>query len=162
MSYARFSATGIRNPQTPRFSKRRFSAEKFRVSKIRLTEHNSHLRLKASILTSAFFLTALAVLAGCGKDLDQQSDAELGLNPQQAQGRHVYRMYCAQCHSAYTSKGMKGPSLKGLYKKEYLPSGLLANDQFVEQAIVRGRKMMPPTSLTKEQLDDLMVYLHTL
>jgi cytochrome c2 len=71
-------------------------------------------------------------------------------------------MYCAQCHSAYTSKGMKGPSLKGLYKKEYLPSGLLANDQFVEQAIVRGRKMMPPTSLTKEQLDDLMVYLHTL
>jgi mono/diheme cytochrome c family protein len=102
------------------------------------------------------------VLAGCGKDLDQQTDAELGLNPQQAQGRQVYRMYCAQCHSAYTNSGRKGPSLKGLFKKEYLPSGLLANDQFVETAILRGRKMMPSTALPKQQLDDLMVYLHTL
>lgn len=115
--------------------------------------------LRTSILASAVFLT---VLAGCGKDLDQQTDAELGLNAQQAQGRHVYKMYCAQCHSAYTARGMKGPSLRGLYKKQYLPSGLLANDQFVEQAIVHGRKMMPATSLTQQQLEDLMVYLHSL
>jgi cytochrome c2 len=117
------------------------------------------LRRIPSILAIAVFL---AVLTGCGKNPDEQTDAELGLTPQQAQGRHVYRMYCAQCHSAYTSRGMKGPSLKGLYKKEYLPSGLLANDQFVEQSIVRGRKMMPATSLSKEQLDELMVYLHSL
>jgi mono/diheme cytochrome c family protein len=117
------------------------------------------LRHTASILASAVFL---AILAGCGKDLDQQTDAELGLNAQQAQGRRVYRLDCAQCHSAYTSKGMKGPSLKGLYKKEYLPSGLLANDQFIEQSILHGRKMMPATSLTQQQLDDLMAYLHTL
>lgn len=57
---------------------------------------------------------------------------------------------------------MKGPSLRGLYNKQYLPSGLLANDQFVEQAIVHGRKMMPATSLTQQQLEDLMVYLHSL
>ena len=52
--------------------------------------------------------------------------------------------------------------MKGLFKKEYLPSGLLANDQFVETAILHGRKMMPATALPKQQLDDLMVYLHTL
>ena len=115
--------------------------------------------LRTSILAGAVFL---AVLAGCGKDLDQQTDAELGLSPQQAQGRRVYRMYCAQCHSAYTSSGRKGPSMKGLFKKEYLPSGLVANDQFVEQSILHGRKMMPATALPKQQLDDLMVYLHTL
>lgn len=115
--------------------------------------------LRTSILATAILLT---ILTGCGKDLDQQTDAELGLNAQQAQGRRVYKMYCAQCHSAYTSRGMKGPSLKGLYKKQYLPSGLLASDQFVEQTILHGRQMMPATSLSQEQLDDLMVYLHSL
>jgi mono/diheme cytochrome c family protein len=132
-----------------------------RFSKRRSTEHNSHLKQKSSILTALFFL---ALLAGCGKDLELQSDAELGLNPQQAEGRRIFKLDCAVCHTAYSSKGSKGPGLKGLYKKPYLPSGLIANDQFVEQSILRGRNMMPGfgNSLTQQQLDDLMVYLHTL
>ncbi|HLJ28895.1 MAG TPA: cytochrome c [Candidatus Angelobacter sp.] len=119
------------------------------------------MRQKASILIAVVFLV---LLAGCGKDPEQQTDAELGLTPQQAQGRRVFHLYCAVCHSAYSSKGLKGPSMKGLYKKEYLPSGLIANDQFVEQTIVRGRNMMPQlgTSLTQQQVEDLIVYLHTL
>jgi len=119
------------------------------------------LRRRASILALATFFS---LLAGCGKDPEKQSDAELGLNAQQSHGRRLYQVYCATCHSAYTSKGVKGPSLKGLYKKQYLPSGLLANDRFVEQAIVQGRKMMPPfgNSLDKPDLDDLIAYLHTL
>ena len=54
--------------------------------------------------------------------------------------------------------------MEGLYKKEYLPSGLLANDRFVEQTIVQGRKMMPAmgTSLTPEEAQDVIAYLHTL
>jgi len=104
------------------------------------------------------------LLAGCGKDPELQTDAELGLNAQQAHGRRVYKIYCTVCHSAYTSKGLKGPSMKGLYKKEYLPSGLLANDRFVEQTIMGGRKMMPGfgNSLTQEDVQDLVAYLHTL
>jgi mono/diheme cytochrome c family protein len=132
-----------------------------RFSKCHSTEHNSHLRRKASIVAALIFLT---LLSGCGKDPDQQTDAELNLNPQQAQGRRVYKLYCGICHSAYTSRGMRGPSLKGLYRKQYLPSGLIANDQFVEQSIVRGRNMMPSfgNSITQQQLVDLMAYLHTL
>ena len=108
--------------------------------------------------------TFSVLLAGCGKDPELQTDNELGLNAQQAHGRRVYKVYCSNCHSAYTSKGLKGPSMKGLYKKEYLPSGLLANDRFVEQAIMGGRKMMPGfgNSLTQEDLQDLVAYLHTL
>lgn len=119
------------------------------------------MRRKASILTALVFLW---LLSGCGKDPERQTDAELGLNPQQIRGRRVYERYCLLCHSAYSSQGRKGPTLKGLYKKAYLPSGLIANDQFVEQSILRGRNMMPSlgNSLTPQQLDDLMAYLHSL
>ena len=104
------------------------------------------------------------MLTGCGKDPETQTDSELGLNAQQSNGRRIYKIYCASCHSAYSSKGSKGPSMKGLYKKQYLPSGLLANDQFVQQSIVRGRRMMPPlgNSLSQEEVDDVIAYLHTL
>ena len=104
------------------------------------------------------------LLARCGKDPEQQSDAELGLNAAQAHGRRVFKVFCAVCHSAYSSKALKGPSLQGVYKKQYLPSGLLANDRFVEQTIVRGRNMMPPmgTSLSQQEIEDVIAYLHSL
>lgn len=92
------------------------------------------------------------------------SDAELGLNSQQAQGRRVYNAYCLVCHPAYSTRGNKGPGLRGLYKKEYLPSGLTATDEHVEQSIVRGRNMMPGfgDQLNQQQLQDLIGYLKTL
>lgn len=92
------------------------------------------------------------------------TDAELGLNAQQSQGRRVYAVYCLNCHPAYSSHGNKGPGLKDLYKKQYLPSGLTPTDEHVEQSIVRGRNMMPGfgNSVDQQQLQDLMAYLHTL
>ena len=107
---------------------------------------------------------ALGILAaGCG-DPKPKSDAELGLNAQQASGRLVFDHYCGACHNAYSSSGSKGPSLEGLYKKQFLPSGLPANNRFVEQTIVNGRGMMPAEAdaLDQQQLDDLVAYLHTL
>ena len=107
--------------------------------------------------------TLAIFLVGCG-DPAPKSDTELGLNAQQASGRQVFDHYCSACHNAYSSSGSKGPSLKGLYKKQFLPSGLPANDRFVEQTIVSGRGMMPPQgdALDRQQLDDLVAYLHTL
>jgi mono/diheme cytochrome c family protein len=92
------------------------------------------------------------------------SDAELGLNAQQASGRRVYNIDCLSCHPAYSSHGNKGPGLKGLYKKEYLPSGLTATDEHVEQSILRGRNMMPRfgDQLDQQQVQDLIAYLRTL
>lgn len=113
-----------------------------------------------------FFLNMilLAVAAGCGGAAPEKSDAELGLNAQQAAGRALYRQYCAACHPAYSSSGDKGPGLKGLFKKQFLPSGLPANDRFVGQTIRMGRGMMPPMgdALSETQLADLLAYLHTL
>lgn len=104
------------------------------------------------------------LLSGCGKDPAQMSDAELGLNAGQSRGRRVYNIYCVNCHPAYSSHGNKGPGLKKLYKKEYLPSGLTATDEHVMQSIVRGRGMMPPfgNQFDQQELQDLIAYLHTL
>jgi mono/diheme cytochrome c family protein len=104
------------------------------------------------------------LLSGCGKDPEKMTDAELGLNQQQARGRKVYNIYCVACHPAYSTHGNKGPGLKNLYKKEYLPSGLTATDEHVVQSIVQGRNMMPPFSgqLDRQEVDELVAYLHTL
>ncbi len=106
---------------------------------------------------------ALIVRHG-GNDLSKETDAQLGLNVQQSAGRAVFNANCAVCHYAYSSSGLKGPGLKGLFHKRYLPSGLPANDRFVEQTIVNGRGMMPAQggALTDQQLSALMTYLHTL
>lgn len=102
--------------------------------------------------------------AACSDDPASKSDAELGLNSQQASGRHIYQQTCYPCHDAHSVPGENGPNLKGLFKKTFLPSGLPANERFVRQTIQTGRNMMPAAgaNLTSQQLDDLLAYLHTL
>jgi mono/diheme cytochrome c family protein len=109
-------------------------------------------------------LVLVALFCGCGDDRSSKTDAELGLNAQQASGRHIYQQACAACHDAHSVPGQNGPSLKGLFKKPFLPSGLPANERFVRQTIVNGRNMMPAagSSFTPQQLDDLLAYLRTL
>ena len=117
--------------------------------------------LPSLIVKSVFIL--LLLIAGCGEPAPK-SDAELGLNAQQIRGRRIFESDCAACHYAYSSSSNKAPGLKHLFKKQFLPSGLPANDRFVEQTIVGGRNMMPSFggALTDQQLDDLLAYLHTL
>jgi mono/diheme cytochrome c family protein len=102
-------------------------------------------------------------LAACDVQV-RKSDAELGLSPQQATGRHIYDQRCAMCHEAYSSKPLRGPSLQGLYKKPYMPSGTPANDDRVREVIELGRSKMNGFGrvLSPQQLDDLIAYLHTL
>lgn len=109
-------------------------------------------------------IVLVAFLAGCGDDSSGKSDAQLGLNAQQAAGRHLYQQSCAPCHDTHSVPGQNGPNLKGLLKKQFLPSGLPANERFVRGTILNGRNMMPAVggSLTPQQLDDLVAYLHTL
>jgi mono/diheme cytochrome c family protein len=95
----------------------------------------------------------------------RKSDAELGLNSQQASGRHLYDQYCDRCHSAYSSHGRKGPSLKGMFKKPFLSqSGMPANDDRVGEIIRIGRNKMDGFGnvLSDDQIKDLLAYLHTL
>ncbi|MGB9206351.1 MAG: cytochrome c [Terriglobales bacterium] len=115
--------------------------------------------LRASVVV----LTLLA-LAGCDVER-RKSDAELGLNPQQAQGRKLYDDYCDRCHEPYSSRGKKGPSMKGVFKKQYLSiSGLPANDERMTDIIKNGRAKMEGFRqvMTDQQIQDLIAYMHTL
>jgi mono/diheme cytochrome c family protein len=95
----------------------------------------------------------------------RKSDAELGLNPQQIAGRKIYDSNCDRCHEPYSTKGKKGPGLKGIFQNKYLSvSGLPANDERVIDIVRLGRKEMPGYSekLSPQEIEDLLAYLHTL
>jgi mono/diheme cytochrome c family protein len=109
-------------------------------------------------------ILALVALVGCDVER-RKSDAELGLNPQQAAGRKIYDNYCDRCHEPYSSHGKKGPSLKGVFKRQYLSqSGLPANDERMTDIIKYGRAKMEGFGqvMTEQQIKDLLAYLHTL
>ena len=121
--------------------------------------------LTSRIAVSSFLVTMLLVVTSACEVERRKSDAELGLNPQQASGRHIYDQYCDRCHEPYSSRGKKGPPLKGIFKQQYLPlSGLPANDERVGEIIKFGRSKMEGFGrvLNDQQIKDLLVYLHTL
>jgi mono/diheme cytochrome c family protein len=119
------------------------------------------LRIRFSLLSWCGF-SGLLLLAGCkslppGKPL-------AALTPEEARGRAVFVTACARCHNAYETQALHGPSLYGVYRKPYLPSGAPARDERVVEVILHGRNLMPPAGndLTEQQLQDLLRYLHTL
>src|SRR5215475_8947536 len=90
------------------------------------------------VLLMSFWLGLMAACSGCEVER-RKSDAELGLNSQQAAGRHIYGQYCDRCHAPYSSRGRQGPALQGIFRKPYLTmSGMPANDQRVGEIIRVG------------------------
>jgi mono/diheme cytochrome c family protein len=120
-------------------------------------------KLAVRCVLFVFVFVLLAALFGCDAE-PRKTDAELGLNAQQARGRRVYGARCAECHYAYSTRNLRGPSLHGLFKKQYMTSGIPANDERVIDIIEMGRAKMPgfQNKLTVDQIADLMSYLHTL
>ena len=117
-----------------------------------------------SKIRKLFLCASILIAVGCDVQR-RQSDAELGLNSQQAAGRRIYDQYCDRCHAPYTSHGRQGPSMRGVFKNRYLSlSGLPANDERVAEIIRTGRGKMPGYSqvLNQKQIENLLAYLHTL
>jgi len=85
------------------------------------------------------------------------------LNSQQSHGHEVFAEHCSQCHYDRQDGPLHGPSLLGIYKKPYLPSGAAANDSRVTATIVNGHGLMPADpDISPQDMDDLLAYLHTL
>jgi mono/diheme cytochrome c family protein len=112
-------------------------------------------------ISSLLLLTSL-LFSGCkslppGKPLSS-------LTPEEARGRAVFVSACARCHNAYSQEALHGPSLAGVVRQQYLPSGAPARDDRVLEVVLHGHNLMPPAGndLSEEQLQDLLYYLHTL
>lgn len=109
-------------------------------------------------------LSLLLISSACDVER-RKSDAELGLTPQQAAGRKLYDTYCDRCHEPYSRRDKKGPSLSGVFRKQFLAvSGMPANDDRVSDIVLYGRSKMPGFGqvLNQQQVQDLLAYLHTL
>lgn len=129
---------------------------------------NDHWGVSSTSVVILLFLVAavftLVTNTGCEVER-RKSDTELGLNPQQAAGRKIYDAECDRCHQPYSTRGRKGPGLKGVFQRKYLSlSGLPANDERVSDIIRMGRNEMPGYSqkLNSQEMQDLLAYLHTL
>lgn len=121
-------------------------------------------RNKKVLLGGLLALLALIIVSACDVER-RKSDGELGLNAQQSAGRKIYDERCDRCHEPYSTRGKKGPGLKGVFQNKYLSlSGLPANDERVTDIIRLGRKEMPGYSqtLNAPDIEDLLAYLHTL
>lgn len=130
----------------------------------RQRDYSLRAQLRCWLGTSLAMLLALGALSAC--DIERRrSDAELGLNSQQAAGRKIYDNHCDRCHRPDSTKGKKGPGLKGVFQHPYLPqTGLPANDERVKDIIRSGRPDMPGYGqvLSSQDIQELLAYLHTL
>jgi len=118
-------------------------------------------KLARTIFWTGLAMTACAVI-GCTNIPPPTPLTEL--NPQQLHGHDVFDTHCAGCHHDRSNDPLNGPSLRGIFKKQYLPSGAPADDDRVMAAILYGRAMMPPmgSTMSPDERTDLMAYLHTL
>jgi mono/diheme cytochrome c family protein len=114
------------------------------------------------MIRGSLLLLLACVLAGCKSVPPPTPIAEL--NAQQARGHAVFQTRCAVCHYDRQSGALHGPSLAGVYKKPYLPSGAPANDERVTTTIEHGHGLMPAmgNTMDAQDMDDLLAYLHTL
>ena len=116
-------------------------------------------------LMSRMVAIALLLLgaAGCRQPLSP-SKPDAQLTAQEAAGQRVFVSQCSACHYANTEQGLNGPGLEGLFRKPYLHSGAAANDARVTAVIVYGKGMMPAqgNTISDQELQDLLAYLHTL
>jgi len=129
-------------------------------------QNGSAVRTRLHLLATGTLAATLAIVAWLACDVERrQSDAELGLNARQASGRRIYDAECDRCHQPYSTRGRKGPGLKGIFQHKYLSlSGLPANDDRVSDIVRLGRNEMPGFSqkLSQQDIEDLLAYLHTL
>src|SRR6185437_1406075 len=110
---------------------------------------------------AAVLCAAVGLMSGCHR-LPPPTPVDQ-LNAQQLRGHVVFQAYCGRCHRDRESGALHGPSLLGMYKRPFLPSGTPANDERVTSTILHGHGLMPAQpNMDPQDVDDLLAYLHTL
>ncbi len=86
------------------------------------------------------------------------------LSAREQLGSALFAANCGTCHYDRESGSLHGPSMLGVYKKPYLPSGAPANDDRIRNVIVHGRGNMPALggAIGEDSIADILAYLKTL
>jgi len=83
-----------------------------------------------------------------------------------ARGQQLFEMHCSGCHGRRRLDLEKvPPDLHGVFDSRSLPSGRSATDDLVRSTILTGRGGIMPSfegSLSDENIEDIILYLHTL
>ena len=83
-----------------------------------------------------------------------------------ARGYQLFEMHCSGRHGKRRLDLEKvPPDLRGVFDSRSLPSGRTATDDMVRSTILTGRSGIMPSfegSLSDENIQDLILYLHTL
>jgi len=116
-------------------------------------------RSGASRISATVLLTLSAAwINGCGGTSNAIFETAA------SRGQALYESNCKACHEdAALELRTKPPHLNGLFSKKTLPSGAPATDEQVRRTIQEGKGIMPSFGrvLDKENLDDLVAYLHS-
>ena len=110
--------------------------------------------MKGCCISLSLLVVATSVLHGCE---DQAFEGTTN------RGQTLYQTNCQGCHDdPSVNLRVKPPDLRGLYSRKSLPSGAHITDEQVRKTIQQGRGIMPPFGhvFSKEDLDDLIAYLH--
>jgi mono/diheme cytochrome c family protein len=83
-----------------------------------------------------------------------------------ARGNDLFDIHCSGCHGRRRLDLEKvPPDLHGVFDSRLLPSGRSATDELVRSTILTGRSGIMPAfegSLSDEDIQDIIFYLHTL
>ena len=116
-------------------------------------------RRKARWICCLAFAFLLPASSGCFQ-------SESGRAKAVARGQDLFQMHCAGCHGRPRLDLEKvPPDLHGVFDRKLLPSGRSATDELVRSTILTGRGGIMPSfegSLSDEDIQDIILYLHTL
>ena len=102
---------------------------------------------------------AILSLGACSDSQSRRAEAI-------ARGHQLFDMHCSGCHSRRRLDLEKvPPDLHGVFDRKVLPSGRSATDDLVRSTILTGRSGIMPSfegSLSDENIQDIILYLHTL
>jgi mono/diheme cytochrome c family protein len=109
--------------------------------------------------THCFVLAGLSVLATSACSSSETRSQQV------VHGKTLFELHCMGCHNGKRlDLAKRPPILNGLFQHARLPSGRSATDGQVRSTILGGRSgIMPPfdQTFTKEEINDIIRYLHT-
>jgi mono/diheme cytochrome c family protein len=117
-------------------------------------------------LAFAVFFTSAGyffLVTGQTKEIEEAVSGT-SMDADAARGQTLFGDQCSFCHYADRTDSKLGPGLKGVLKGEVLPvSRRAATPENVTQQLLNPYRSMPSfTSLSDQEIDDLLAYLKTL